>query len=41
MTPLDEWIEFARTWLDEQLRTQQECDEAAYRRFRVQLLGEY
>lgn len=40
-TELDEWVEMTREWLDEQMRKQEACDEAAYARFRAELLGPF
>jgi hypothetical protein len=38
MQQLDDWIAIARAWLDEQMRRQKEADEAAWLRFRRELL---
>lgn len=38
-TPLDEWIEFSRAWLDEQMAEQRARDEAAWLRFKAALFG--
>lgn len=35
---LDEWVEFTRAWVDEQLAEIEAKDEAAYARFRERLL---
>ena len=37
-TALDEWVEFTRAWVDEQLRQQRERDEAAWQGFRAGLM---
>lgn len=37
-TLLYDWIDFTRSWLDEQQRIQDEQDAAAYARFRAALL---
>ncbi|MDR6389175.1 hypothetical protein [Paraburkholderia phenoliruptrix] len=38
-TALDDWVEFTRAWVDEQMRQQRERDEAAFSRFMQRLLG--
>lgn len=37
-TDLGDWIEFTRSWLDEQQQKQDELDAAAYARSRAALL---
>jgi hypothetical protein len=37
-TELDDWVEFSRAWVDEQLAEIAARDEAAYARFRERLL---
>lgn len=37
-TDLDEWIEFTRAWVDEQMAELTEKDEAAWLAFRAKLL---
>jgi hypothetical protein len=37
-TDLDEWIEFTRGWLDEQMAAQRARDEVAWQIFRARLL---
>jgi hypothetical protein len=38
MQTLDEWLEFSRAWVDEQLAAQKAKDEQAWQRFRAALL---
>lgn len=37
-TDLDDWIEFTRSWLDEEQRKQDKCDAAAFQRFMAKLI---
>ncbi|CAB3729963.1 hypothetical protein LMG22037_05492 [Paraburkholderia phenoliruptrix] len=37
-TALDEWVEFTRAWVDEQMRQQRDRDEAAFAKFLERLL---
>jgi hypothetical protein len=38
-TALDEWVEFTRAWVDEQLAEIEAKDEAAWQVFRAKLFG--
>jgi hypothetical protein len=38
-TALDEWVEFSRAWVDEQLAEIAARDEVAFSRFMQKLLG--
>lgn len=40
-TALDEWVEFTRAWVDEQLEAQRVLDEAAWQAFRARLFGPF
>ena len=40
-TALDDWVEFTRAWVDEQMRQQRERDEAAWKVFRAKLFGPF
>lgn len=40
-TALDEWVEFTRAWVDEQLAEIAAKDEAAWLLFKAALLGSF